>query len=440
VEDDRNRVLGPSYVARAARWGILAWATIGMLLIGYFAFRYVVYPIRIIFPPLVVALIMLYVLNPLVSGMERRGMRRGWATLLVYLAFLAVVGTGLFFLVPLVVEQVDDFVRAAPEIFRQISEGFQSFFARFGFDVQPTTAPASSGVLAFLGDLVSLTRPILDIVLIIVVGPILAFYLMMDLPKIRRGLKTLVPVRRRREVEDVTGRIGQAIGSFFRGQLLVAIFVGVVSAIGLWIVGLPYWALVGLVSGLFNLIPLIGPIIGTVLAVLVATTTDVSGGLLQLQPGLPLAIGSAVVLLVVQQIDNHVLSPNIVGRTVNLHPVTVLLGLLAGGTLLGLWGMLLAVPVMASLKILILHVWDTRATWPPQSEEPARPEPSAPPGPRPEPPAPERRPAGVMGWLLGSRETRGERSGETAPPEEPAETPTEEAESPAPTGSRARPG
>jgi predicted PurR-regulated permease PerM len=438
VQDDRNRVLGPPYVARAARWGILAWATIGLLLIGYFAFRYVVYPIRIIFPPLVVALIMLYLLNPLVSGMERRGMRRGWATLLVYMAFLAVVGTGLYFLVPLVAEQVDAFVRAAPSIFREVSEGFQSFFSQFGFNVQPA-APESSGVLSFLGDLVSLTRPILEIVLVLVVGPILAFYLMVDLPKIRAGLKALVPVRRRREVEDVTRRIGQAIGSFFRGQFLVAIFVGLASAIGLWIVGLPYWALVGLVSGLFNLIPLIGPIIGTVLAILVATTTDVSGGLLNLQPGLPLAIGAVLVLLVVQQIDNHVLSPNIVGRTVNLHPVTVMLGLLAGGTLLGLWGMLLAVPVMASLKILILHVWDTRGTWPPQSEEPARVEPSGPPGPRPEPPAPERRPTGVMGWLLGSR-ARGGRTEDTAPPEEPAETRPEEAETPAPTGSRSRPG
>jgi predicted PurR-regulated permease PerM len=400
----------------------------------------------------VVALIMLYLLNPLVSAMERRGMRRGWATLLVYLAFLAVVGTGLFFLVPLVVEQVDDFVRAAPSIFSEISQGVESFFARFGFEVQPA-APASSGVLAFLGDLVSLTRPILDIVLVLVVGPILAFYLMMDLPKIRTGLKALVPVRRRREVEDVTGRIGQAIGSFFRGQFLVAIFVGLASAIGLWIVGLPYWALVGLVSGLFNLIPLIGPIIGTILAVLVATTSDASGGLLQLEPGLPLAIGSVVVLLAIQQIDNHVLSPNIVGRTVNLHPVTVMLGLLAGGTLLGLWGMLLAVPVMASLKILILHVWDTRGTWPPRSEEPARLAPSPPPGPRPErpapePPAPESRPAGVLGWLRGNRGgSRATRDARTEPQaggsEEHAKEPSagqEGTETTAPSGSRSRPG
>lgn len=404
MEDDHNRVLGPPYVARAARWGIVAWAAIGVLLVAYFAYRYVLYPVRIVFPPLVVALIMLYLLNPVVSRLERRGVRRGWGALLVYLVFLGVVGTGLTFLVPLVAQQVSAFVEAAPRIFEQVGQGVQDFLARFGIEVA-SRPPESESVLGFFGDLVSLTRPILDLVIVFVLGPILAFYLLVDLPKIKTGMKAMIPERRRHEVEGVAGRIGQAIGSFFRGQFLVAVFVGIASAVGLWIVGLPFWALVGLVSGLFNLIPLIGPIIGTILAVLVAFTTDVAGGVLGLEPGLPLAIGSVAALLLVQQIDNHILSPSIVGRTVKLHPVTVMLGLLAGGTLLGLWGMLLAVPVMASLKILMLHLWDTRSTWPPTPEE------SAVVGPRPAPapsaapvapePVPPPRPAGLWGWLLG---------------------------------------
>lgn len=402
MEDDRNRVLGPPYVARAARWGIVAWAAIGLLLMAYFGFRYVLYPVRIIFPPLVVALIMVYLLNPVVSRLELRGVRRGWGSLLVYLVFLAVVGTGLYFLVPLVVRQVSDFARAAPSIFREVGGSIQDFFSRFGVDLTPTP-PGSESILDFFGRLVSFTGTILNVVLVFVLGPILAFYLLVDLPKIRRGIQAMIPARRRAEVQDVGRRIGQAIGSFFRGQLLVALFVGIASSIGLWIVGLPFWALVGLISGLFNLIPLIGPIIGTLLAVLVAVTTEDSGGLLSLEPGLPLAIGSALVLLVVQQIDNHILSPNIVGRTVKLHPVTVMLGLLAGATLLGLWGMLLAVPVMASLKILMLHLWDTRGTWPPSPEQPVPVAPSPAPAPTPGPAAPAGpgRPSGLMGWLLG---------------------------------------
>jgi predicted PurR-regulated permease PerM len=433
VEDDRNRVLGPPYVARAARWGILAWAVIGLLLVAYFAFRYVLYPVRIIFPPLVVALIMVYLLNPLVSALERRGVRRGWGSLLVYLAFLAIVGTGLYFLVPLVAAQVRDFADAAPSIFREIGGSVQDFFARFGVELAPTT-PGSESVLDFFGRLVSVTGTILNVILVFVLGPILAFYLLVDLPKIRRGLQALIPTRRREEVQQVGRRIGQAIGSFFRGQLLVALFVGIVSSIGLWLVGLPFWALVGLVSGLFNLIPLIGPIIGTLLAVLVATTTETSGGLLGLEPGLPLALGSAIVLLLVQQIDNHILSPNIVGRTVKLHPVTVMLGLLAGATLLGLWGMLLAVPVMASLKILMLHVWDTRGTWPPAPDQPVPATPAPSPAPSPAPAAPEvqPRPSGLMGWLLGRPRRE--------PPPEPAAPVEEEGADREPARPRVRPG
>jgi predicted PurR-regulated permease PerM len=427
VEDDRNRVLAPPFVARAARWGIVAWAGIGLLVLAYFAFRYVLYPVRIIFPPLVVALIMVYLLNPIVSGLERRGVRRGWGSLIVYLIFLAVVGTALSFLVPLVATQVQEFADAAPSIFREVGRSVQDVFDRFGVQLAPT-APASESVLDFFGRLVSVTGTILNVILVFVLGPILAFYLLVDLPKVRRGIQALIPARRRDEVQHVGRKIGQAIGSFFRGQLLVALFVGIVSALGLWFVGLPFWALVGLVSGLFNLIPLIGPIIGTLLAVLVATTTETSGGVLALDPGLPLALGSAIVLLTVQQIDNHILSPNIVGRTVRLHPVTVMLGLLAGATLLGLWGMLLAVPVMASVKILMLHVWDTRGTWPPSPEEPVASRPPPPPAPAPEgPAAPEAppRPAGVMGWLQGlGRPRRG-----TPPPAPADREPAEPVES-----------
>jgi len=122
---------------------------------------------------------------------------------------------------------------------------------------------------------------------------------------------------------------------------------------------------VGAVAGLFNLIPLIGPFIGAVPALFIAFTTSDSGGLLQLHPGWRMALGAALALLVVQQIDNHIISPNVMARTVKLHPVTVMLGLLIGGTLAGLVGMLITVPVIASAKIVLLHLWDSRVQWPP---------------------------------------------------------------------------
>ncbi|MGH2675693.1 MAG: AI-2E family transporter, partial [Actinomycetota bacterium] len=336
MDEDRSRVLGTPFVIRAARWGIVAWALIGGLVLGYFFLRYVVYPIRIIFPPLVVAMIGVYLLNPIVSGMERRGIARIWGTLVTYLVGIAIVGTALTFTIPIVADQVTAFADSAPELIDRVTESFGEVAAGFGIQVQD---PAGGGesVVDFFGRLLSFTRGLFDLAIIFVVGPIIAFYLLVDLPKFKRGLKATIPVRRRSEVESVLEKIGRAIGGFFRGQLLVSLFVGIASAIGLWIVGLPFWAVVGLISGLFNLIPLIGPFIGGIVAVVIAFTTEAgTEGLLGLRPGWPLAIGSAMALLIVQQIDNHILSPNIVARTVRLHPVTVMLGLLAGGTLLGL--------------------------------------------------------------------------------------------------------
>jgi predicted PurR-regulated permease PerM len=365
VSDDRRHVLDPPLVLRAARGGIVAWSLIGILVLFFFFFRYLVYPIRILFPPLAVAMILVYLLNPGVSALERRGLPRIWGTLLTYLVALGILGTILTFTIPVVADQIDSFTTTGPSIVEQITQGVREFAASIGFEFEPSS-PGGEGVVDFFGRLVSFTRGLFGAAIVFIVGPIIAFYFLVDLPKIKRGLKAMIPARRRAEIESVVGRVGQAIGGFFRGQLLVALVVGVASALVLWMVGLPFWAVVGLIAGFFNLIPLIGPFIAGVVAVLIAVTTDPEvGGLLNLEAGWPLAAGSAIALLIVQQFDNHILSPNIVARTVNLHPVTVMLGLLAGGTLLGLWGLLLAVPAIASVKILLLHVWDTRMQWPP---------------------------------------------------------------------------
>ena len=370
MSEERRRLLDSPLVLRAAKGGIVAWSLIGIVLLLFFFFRYVIYPVAIIFPPLVVAMIVIYLLNPLVTRMERRGVARIWGTLITYVIFLGVLATIVSFLAPVVAEQVENFGRQGPSLIDEVTRNLRDLAGRIGFDISQAE-PGGEGVADFLGGLVSFTRGVADVAIVLVLGPILAFYLLVDLPKIKRGLRAIIPARRRAEVEAVMQRIGRAIGGFFRGQLLIALVVGILSGLALWIVGLPFWAVVGLVAGLFNLIPLIGPFIAAILAVLVAFTTDAGGGgLLNLEPGWPLAVGSAVALLIVQQLDNHILSPNIVARTVNLHPVTVMLGLLAGGTLLGLWGMLLAMPVLATVKILLLHAWDTRMKWPPDEAAP----------------------------------------------------------------------
>ena len=348
---------------------MVCWSLIGVAILAYFVYRVALYPIRVVVVPLAVAMVIVYLLNPIVSALEGRGVPRGWGTLLTYLVFLTIVGVALRFLVPMLASQVSSFASTLPRLLAHAQSDLARTFERLGADIQTTdffrALSPEGGAGAFFSRIFSFTAGVLHSAVVFLLGLVLSFYLVVDLPKIQRGFMALVPPANHRELVSILERMGRALGAFFRGQLLVALFVGLASMLGLYIVGLPYWAVVGGVAGLFNLIPMIGPFIGAIPALFIAFTTTTSGGLLHLEPGWPLAIGAAVTLLIVQQIDNHIISPNVVARTVKLHPVTVLLGLLVGGTLLGLWGMLLAVPTIASAKILVLHYWDTRMHWPP---------------------------------------------------------------------------
>jgi predicted PurR-regulated permease PerM len=125
--------------------------------------------------------------------------------------------------------------------------------------------------------------------------------------------------------------------------------------------------MLGGLTAILALVPLLGIVIAAIPVVFVAAATSgPTGGLLHVPGGWKLAVVCVVLLAMAQQLDLRLLSPRLMSRAVRLHPVTVLLSLLVGGTLQGLWGMLLAVPVAAALKVVLLHLWDTRSQWPPR--------------------------------------------------------------------------
>jgi predicted PurR-regulated permease PerM len=375
MSKDRGPFFSTPFVARAARWGLLAWSIIGLLILVGVLYRFVLYPIRVVFPPLVVALIVVYLLNPLVTRFEVRGIRRIWGTLICYVVFLSLVGVVLAYLIPAVTDQVRAFVAGIPDLLQRAQTGLSDFAARLGVNIGSTDLlqsfqPGKGRAFNFLGRLTSFTSGVVHLAFVFVLGPLLAFYLLVDLPKIRRGAEALVPASRRAEARELASQIGATLGGFFRGQLLVALLVGAFCLLGYFVIGLPYFALIATLTMLLALVPLIGILIAAVPALFVAfTTSGRTGGLLHVSGGWKLALACSIVLLAAQQLDLRVLSPWLHSGTVRLHPVTVLLSLLVGGTLLGLWGMLLAVPVMAALRVLLLHVWDTRSQWPPRPPE-----------------------------------------------------------------------
>jgi predicted PurR-regulated permease PerM len=364
---------------RLRRVGVASWALIGVAILILIT-GYLLYKIRVIFPPLILATLIVFVLNPFVTRLENRGVNRILGTLLTYVVALGIFVLILIITVPYISDQIDKYSERWPVFREQTVESINNFAdelnERFGFEINTTQVSCLLGADDITGDedvpshercdeviedfrdrigeqagnFTEIGRSVLEILLVLVIAPLIALYLLIDLPQLRRDVQNLIPESHRDEFTDISGKVGRAVGGFLKGQLLVAFTVGVLSAFGFWVIGLPFWLVIGAIAGFFNLVPLIGPFIGGGIGFLVGTLSD----------GVSLGLKAALVELLVQQLDNHVISPNVMKRTVQLHPTTVMLALLAGGAIAGFWGVFLGVPVVATAKLISSHVWATR--------------------------------------------------------------------------------
>ncbi len=341
--------------------GRTAWMLVGLLVLAYLV-GYAVWYFRVIVPPLVLAAAIVFVLNPVVNWAARRGIPRLGGAVLAYLLVLLALGIVVVLIIP-VASDAGDITSQFTELGDDLEEWWNVQAEKSVRDDWPVEVPTwedlrddigtTSGDQS-IGDSISLAREvagsIFHAVLLTILAPIVAFYLLVDLPHVAASADSLVPNAAKDQVHLVSRRLNRAIGGFFRGQLIVAFIVGVMSSAGLWAVGLPFWLIVGMLAGLFNIIPLIGPWVGGALGVVVAFAAG---------DGVTQAFWVVVVMVVAQQIDNHFVSPVVMQRTVHLHPVAVILALLAGGTLFGFLGLFLAVPAAAIVKIIASHLWRT---------------------------------------------------------------------------------
>jgi len=360
-------------VERIRRAGTVCWALCGVaVLIGLLGV--VAWVVRVIWPPLILAGAIVFLLNPVVTRLQDRHIPRALGTALSYIGVAAVVALAILLVAPLATDQYDELAAEWPELredlrdsvndlsersvegdwpievptWDELEDQFSGSDADANDDGEVSAEERQDRFIAQLDSARELAVRVFHVGIIFVLAPIIAFSLLVDLPHLRRTARALVPERARGDVMVVSRRLSTAIGGYFRGQLAVAVVVGIMASIGLAIIALPFWLIVGMVAGLSNMIPLIGPWVGAVPGIIIAITT--SGGLSQ-------AIWVAVIMATVQQIDNHFISPIVMQRAVKLHPAVVMLALLAGGTLGGFFGLLLAVPTTAVLKIVVGHAW-----------------------------------------------------------------------------------
>jgi len=302
------------------------------------------------------ALLLIYIsaliaigLSPLVGGLERKRLLRQrvprWAAILViYVCIIAVVVSIGAMVIPPIVTQARELTMELPRLLHTaqqwlINRGVLTREITAREAVQQTATSTAQDTLGFVANAVlGVIGGVFGLITVLV----LAFYLLVDSTSLVLVFLRLFPRQKRPQVEDACRRVTHKISAWLGGQLLLAAVIGSTAALGLFLLGVPFFWVLALISGIGEMIPIVGPILSAVPAIAVA---------LSVRP--TLALGVLLFFIGQQQLENHLLVPKIMQRQVGISPVFIIIALLIGGSLLGVMGAILAVPTAAILQVLL---------------------------------------------------------------------------------------
>ena len=305
--------------------------------------------------PFILGAVIAYLLNPAVDALGRRKIGRGPAALLILGIFSVIVGGLMALTLPVLARETAEFYNTLPAYLDNLEALFAPHRARLEAFLYPEGTPAlneitkehagaaaaAAGVIA--GGVAQGGQAFLHIIGLIVITPIVAYFMMKEWPRIIAWGKDLMPPKRRDTILGLFREIDTKLSGFIRGQVTVALILAVSYAVALTVLGLKYGFLIGLASGLLSIIPMVGSVGGFFVATLAAW----------LQTGeWQFALAVASVFIIGQIIEGNLLTPKIVGDRVGLHPLWIFFALMAGASLLGFLGLLIAVPVAAIISVL----------------------------------------------------------------------------------------
>ncbi len=302
--------------------------------------------------PFVLAGAVAYVLDPIADWLQRRGFSRILATITITFLAIVVFVILTFLVIPTLVGQTADLFRALPQFVQRFEDGLTE---RFPDILNPESQMRRS--LNALGDtlqsrgaelvetLLSSALNLLNIIVLLVLVPVITFYLLLDWDRMVARVDDLLPRDHAPTIRELARDIDATLSSFIRGQGTVCLIMGVFYAVGLMLVGLNFGAAIGAFAGLITFIPYVGALLGGVLAIGVA--------LFQFWGDWVWVMAVAAIFFSGQFLEGNIITPNLVGSSVGLHPVWLIFALSAFGTLFGFVGMLVAVPVAAALGVLV---------------------------------------------------------------------------------------
>lgn len=308
--------------------------------------------------PLFIGLLVAWLFDPFVRFLERKNVKRVWGAIITYLLLFLIIFLVLYSLIPLLIDQIKEFIRIAPSIFDTVkswandifndlesNELFiadrmkQEFFVVVEKFASSLTTTMPKNFLGFISNLLSFFGTF-------ILGLIIGFFLIVNFDNSSK-MFNFVPKKFRVTVVNILDEVNVSLRSYVRGAIIDCTLIFILSFIGLWIVGLKVPALFALFCSLTNIIPYAGPYIGGAPAVIVGFTQSPMIGILSL-----------IVIVVIQFLEGNFLQPLIMSKTTKLHPVTIMLGLLVFGYFFGIVGMLISTPVIATIKTIFKYFDD----------------------------------------------------------------------------------
>lgn len=347
---------------------LFAILLIGLIILVYNQVSFIFIPIRIFFStvvlPVILAIIAYYLLRPVLRLLERIRIPRIWGILIIYLGTIGLIVLLVFSIFPLLRSQFQNLVEEFPIYFKQLIITIDTFlrtsiFAPYYLNMDVNFSTLLDSELKNIGKVASdmlggiangissFISALTNIVLAIATVPFILFYLLKDGEQLPKFVIRKLPPRIRDNAEAIAKDADHQISSYIQGQIIVAICIGIMVTIGFLIIGMKYALLLGVLAMFTSVVPYLGPVIAITPAIIIAIVTSPF-----------MLIKLAIVWTIVQFIDGKFISPQIMGKSLRIHPITIIFILLTAGSLFGIPGLLLGIPGYALLKVVFTHLFE----------------------------------------------------------------------------------
>ncbi|MFP4313775.1 MAG: AI-2E family transporter [Alphaproteobacteria bacterium] len=321
---------------------------------AFIVFLVFVWLFKAILLPFVLGIAIAYLLNPMVHQLGRVGFNRQAATIIILSGFIILVGALIAIFAPILYKESVQLARDLPEMGEKLENmiapyqtRLQEFLGSDGGDaisfLQENMGASMSAGQTILGGLKAGGAFVTSFITIIVVVPFVAFFMMQEWPRVTGWVETMIPRPHKDTVLDLLGKMDTKLAGFVRGQITIALCLGILYAIALTLAGLKYGFLIGMFAGLFNIIPLVGSTLGLIVGIVVAWLQSSDLFFVALIGG---------IFIAGQILEGNFLTPKVLGDSVGLHPLWIFFALMAGAALFGIVGMLISIPVASVFSVL----------------------------------------------------------------------------------------